>query len=174
MSNTQSGDRPVHPGAQGICGCPLYLDSKVVEHRDGCPFPVAAAQAATWNDWFADRKLSPLDAPVRYWMGVREGEGRTGTARTDAQVLSGHTAVIWVNEAAGAIALTHVENLTVTYTDARGEHWHPGGHDEFGQGWLRCLETDRGARNIEAVEQEFGPLVKSDSRPNPSGGADRG
>jgi hypothetical protein len=153
-------ERPArHPAAQGVCGCPLFLDTKQVEHRKGCPFPLASIEAATWNRWFEDRLLSPLGAPVRYWMGDREGEGRIGTARTGAQVLGGHIAVLWVNETAGAVALTHVQNLTRRYADAHGEHWHPAGHDEEGLRWLRCEETNRGVRYRGSVEQEFGPLT---------------
>jgi len=160
---TTDDARPTHPVARAICGCKVYLDTKKVEHRDGCPFPLAAIEAATWNRWFEDRKLSPLGAPVRYWTGDRHGDGRTGTARTGAQVLAGQTAVLWVNETGGAICLTHVENLTPRYVDAHGEHWHPAGHDEEGRRWLRCEETNRGVRYREAVDLEFGPLTDAEA-----------
>lgn len=152
-------DRPVHPTAQGICGCPVYLDSKLVEHVRYCLFPIASAEASAWNRFYEDRRLSPLGAPVRYWTGFREGEGQAGTVRAAAQVFGGHTAVIWVEGEAGAIALTHVAHALPRWRDASGEHWHPAGHDGYGQGWLRCEETDRGVRNIESVRTEFGPLV---------------
>lgn len=158
----QTIDRAAHPLAQGICGCPLFLDSKLVEHRVGCPFPGAAAEAEEWNRWFERRRLPVLGAPVRYWTGVREGPGTAGVTRTGAEVLGGHTAVLWVEGVAGAIALTHVANSTARYVDARGEHWHPAGHNEQGRAWLRCEETDRGVRNRGGVEDEFGPLTQVD------------
>jgi hypothetical protein len=52
---------------------------------------------------------NPIGTPVRYWTGGREGEGRTGVTRTEAQVLSGHTPVVWVTGHGACIALTHVQ-----------------------------------------------------------------
>ncbi len=46
---------------------------------------------------------------VRFWTGLREGEGKEGETRSMAQVLSGHTAVVWITGHAGCVALTHVE-----------------------------------------------------------------
>lgn len=172
---TKGDVRPVHPAAQGICGCPIYLDSKLVEHRERCPYPPAAAQATAWNRFYEDRGLSPIGAPVRYWTGDRTGPGKPGTVKHAAQVLGGHTAVLWVEEHGACIALTHVEHALARWRDANGEHWHPAGHDEFGQGWLRCLETDRGARNKSSVEREFGPLtVIAHPRPGPGSAAGAG
>lgn len=151
--------RPTHPLAVGICGCPLYLDTKLVEHQPGCPFPQAAAEAEKWNAWFDRRQLSPLGAPVRYWTGTREGPGAAGVTRTGAEVLGGHTAVLWVEGVPGAIALTHVVNTTARWVDTAGEHWHPAAHDQQWRSWLRCEETDRGVRSRDAVESEFGPLA---------------
>ena len=51
----------------------------------------------------------PVGTPVRYWTMLREGPGKTGETRSTAQVLSGHTAVVWVTGQPGCIALTHVE-----------------------------------------------------------------
>ena len=52
----------------------------------------------------------PLGTMVRYWTMVREGEpSGTARTRTPAQVLSGHTAVVWVTGYASCIALSHVE-----------------------------------------------------------------
>ena len=51
----------------------------------------------------------PVGTPVRYWTGLREGEGRVGKTRSSAEVLSGHTAVVWVEGCRGCVALTHVE-----------------------------------------------------------------
>jgi hypothetical protein len=46
---------------------------------------------------------------VRYWTGERTGEGTLSRTRTDAQVLSGHTPVVWVEGHGACISLTHVE-----------------------------------------------------------------
>lgn len=51
----------------------------------------------------------PVGTRVRYWTGLREGEGRVGKTRSAAEVLSGHTAVVWVEGCRGCVALTHVE-----------------------------------------------------------------
>jgi hypothetical protein len=45
----------------------------------------------------------------RYWKGVREGEGKLARTRTEAQMLSGHTAVVWLEGVSGCISLSHVE-----------------------------------------------------------------
>lgn len=52
-----------------------------------------------------------IQTPVRYWTGIREGEGKYSTTRTEAQLLSGHTAVVWVVAEPGCIALSHVEAI---------------------------------------------------------------
>ncbi len=54
-------------------------------------------------------RANPVGTPVLFWPGVRKGEGRESKTRTEAQVLSGHTPVVWVEGYAGCIALTHVE-----------------------------------------------------------------
>lgn len=51
---------------------------------------------------------NPVGTPVRYWTGFMEGEGKTSVTRTPAQLLSGHTAVVWVDGEASCIALSHV------------------------------------------------------------------
>jgi len=52
----------------------------------------------------------PVGTTVNYWRGVREGKpSGTGPTRSDAQLLSGHTAVVWIEGTSGCIALTHVE-----------------------------------------------------------------
>ncbi|WP_346536985.1 hypothetical protein [Micromonospora sp. DPT] len=53
--------------------------------------------------------IHPVGTTVRYWKGVREGDGKTSTTRTEAQLLSGHTAVVWLEGVSGCIALTHIE-----------------------------------------------------------------
>lgn len=56
-----------------------------------------------WNE------LHPIGTSVRYWPGFREGDGKTGRTRSTAQLLGGHTPVVWVEGATGSIALTHVD-----------------------------------------------------------------
>lgn len=55
--------------------------------------------------------LNPIGTPVRYWTGFREGEGKTSFTRTEAQLLSGCTPVVWVHGEASCIYLTHVEPI---------------------------------------------------------------
>jgi len=45
---------------------------------------------------------------VRFWTGPREGAPKEGRIRFEAQVMGGHTAVVYV-EGVGSIALSHVE-----------------------------------------------------------------
>lgn len=160
-----STSRPVQLAAHALCGCPLVVDTRQVEHKRRCRYPAAAAAVTLWNQWFEQRQLSPVGAPVRYWPGARHGPGASGTTRTRAQVFEGHTAVVWLEGVRGAVSLSHVENATRRYVDVHGEHWHTAGHDAYGQRWLRCEETDRGTRNIEAVEHEFGPLLPVNPAP---------
>ncbi len=54
----------------------------------------------------------PVGTRVRYWTGLREGEGRVSTTRFPAQLLSGHTDVVWMVGEAGCVALSHVEALS--------------------------------------------------------------
>jgi hypothetical protein len=57
----------------------------------------------------------PGEVRVRFWMGAREGEGRIGKTWSEAQLLSGHTPVVYVRDLDGknhgAVALTHIEVL---------------------------------------------------------------
>lgn len=54
-----------------------------------------------------------LNTRVRFWTGAREGEGRFGYTWTKAQLLGGHTPVVYVHDSAGknhgCVALTHIE-----------------------------------------------------------------
>lgn len=50
-----------------------------------------------------------VGTPVRYWTFIREGDGKLSKTRSEAQLLSGHTAVVWVDGEPGCIALSHVE-----------------------------------------------------------------
>lgn len=47
-------------------------------------------------------------AKVRFWRGLREGEPREGVTSSEAMLLGGHTAGVYV-EPGGFVALTHVE-----------------------------------------------------------------
>jgi hypothetical protein len=61
--------------------------------------------AAKWNkEW-------PVGKIVRYWTGVREGIGKMGKTRTEAMVLGGHTAVVWIEGYDSCVALSHVEPM---------------------------------------------------------------
>ena len=56
----------------------------------------------------------PVGTPVRYWPGVREGEGRESITRTPVWMLhtsSGDIPLVSVEGYPGGIALTHVEVL---------------------------------------------------------------
>lgn len=47
---------------------------------------------------------------VKYWRGEKKGEpSGTGKTSSYAQVLSGHTAVVWIDGCSGCIALSHVD-----------------------------------------------------------------
>jgi hypothetical protein len=52
----------------------------------------------------------PVGTEVRYWTGPREGEpsGR-GPTRSPAELLGGHTPVVWVVGHPACIALSHVD-----------------------------------------------------------------
>lgn len=71
----------------------------------------------------------PVGGLVRYWTGTRTGDGNVAKTRTPASILSGHTAVIWVEGEPACITLTHVEALrckccltrTGTTTDVYGD-----------------------------------------------------
>lgn len=57
-------------------------------------------------------KQWPVGTAVRYWTGLREGQGKLSRTRTAASVLSGHTAVVWVEDHGACIALSHIEVQT--------------------------------------------------------------
>lgn len=65
----------------------------------------ATLAADLWNAQHA------VGTPVHYWPMTVQEEPRTGRTRSTAQVLGGHTAVVWVEGCAGAISLSHVEAL---------------------------------------------------------------
>jgi hypothetical protein len=61
----------------------------------------------------------PVGTPVRYWPGFREGDGKVSSTRTPAELLSGHTPVVWVEDVASCIALTHIQPV-VSPTTSEG------------------------------------------------------
>jgi hypothetical protein len=50
----------------------------------------------------------PVGTPIEYWPGAREGEGKKSVTSSAAQLLGGHTPVVWVEGHAACISLTHV------------------------------------------------------------------
>lgn len=120
---------------------------------------------------------------VQYWTGVREGRGKFSTTRSVAELLSGHTPVVWVAGHAACIALTHVEPVPQ----------QPDGIDEYDDSHP-MPDAERAAERVLAYVGEFGdglydvvggaPLygrdlvaicraaqqAKSDNRPNRVGG----
>lgn len=53
----------------------------------------------------------PIGTPVRYWRGLREGEGTVSRTRSAAALMSDHASV-WIEGVSGSIALSHVEVLS--------------------------------------------------------------
>ncbi len=71
-----------------------------------------SAAVAEWN------AAHPVGTPVRYWTGLRKGDGVASVTRTEAQLLGGHTPVVWVEGEGACIALTHVEPKPVVLSGA--------------------------------------------------------
>lgn len=67
------------------------------------PRPNQQKAVVAWNRQY------PVGTSVLYWTGLREGPGKKSKTRTEATVLSGHTAVLWVEDHSACIALTHVQ-----------------------------------------------------------------
>ena len=66
--------------------------------------------AAKWNQRF------PVGTRVHYWSVLPDARGRGGKAkytvtRSEAYVLSGHTAVVFVEGVSGCVALSHLDPL---------------------------------------------------------------
>ena len=63
------------------------------------------------NQQVAERfnEANEVGTRVRYWTMLREGPGVEAETRSKAQLLSGHTPVVWVTDYPACIALTHVE-----------------------------------------------------------------
>ena len=49
-----------------------------------------------------------VGTPVRYWSGIKEGDGKLSKTRSQADLMGG-TAVVWLEGVSGCIALSHVE-----------------------------------------------------------------
>jgi hypothetical protein len=64
-----------------------------------------AKLVAKWNQSF------PIGQLVRYWTGLRDGIGIISHTRSKAEVLGGHTAVVWIDGCSGCVALSHIEPL---------------------------------------------------------------
>lgn len=63
----------------------------------------AEEDARRFNEHYA------VGTPVRYWPGLKEGEGRRSKTRSEAWALPSGAAVVMVEGHPGGIALTHVE-----------------------------------------------------------------
>jgi hypothetical protein len=57
----------------------------------------------------AFNKRNTIGTAVRYWAGVREGEGTPSRTCAEATVMGACRAVVWVDGHSGCIALSHVE-----------------------------------------------------------------
>lgn len=66
---------------------------------------LAEQQVAVWNE------RHPVGTPVEYWRGIVEGDGLKSKTSSAAEVLGGHTAVVWVEAQGPCIALTHVKPI---------------------------------------------------------------
>lgn len=66
----------------------------------------AMTVAVEWN------RRHPVGTPVRYWTGMRKGDGVASRTRYVASVMGGHTPVVWVDGHPACIALSHVEPLS--------------------------------------------------------------
>jgi len=77
----------------------------LVPHAFNATTRKAQAEALEFNDRHA------VGQAVRFWKGRKAGDGQVSRTRTEAQVLGGHTAVVWLRDAAGCVALSHVEPL---------------------------------------------------------------
>jgi hypothetical protein len=90
-------------------------------------------------------RANMVGAHVQYWTGVREGRGKFSTTRTVAQLLSGHTPVVWVAGHSACIALTHVEPVPDQPDGIDG-------HDDD----RTYPDAVRAAERINAYVSEFG------------------
>lgn len=85
-----------------------------------------------------------VGAHVQYWTGVRQGHGKFSTTRSVAELLSGHTPVVWVAGHGACIALTHVEPVP----------HQPDGIEELDDGTMP--DAAKAAERVRAYVTEFG------------------
>ncbi|MGW1059330.1 hypothetical protein [Micromonospora rubida] len=130
---------------------------------------------------------SPIGTPVRYWRGARDGDGRTARTRTAAQLLGGHTAVVWLDGVSGCIALTHVQPISADelipdQPDGLDEHYEdssdlPDPHQaaERVGAWIAAwgdglIDTADGrplyARDLEALRRAVLATAPADTTPH--------
>ena len=88
-----------------VCFCSVGDAFKHIRTRkaDGPPPNPEAEVVKRWNTSHG------VGVPVRYWTGERRGTGQRSHTRSKAQLLGGHTAVVWVEGHPACISLTHVE-----------------------------------------------------------------
>jgi hypothetical protein len=89
----------------------------------------AEREAQQWNT------SHPVGIRVRYWSMEREGEGKLSRTRSEAWVVCGH-ACVKVEKAAGGMALSHVEPVTIpcAYCGKPSEGHYSVHRDAFGVG----------------------------------------
>lgn len=100
---------PITAGHLAAEGRHLGVEVRVWVSLTGADLDVLdrAAQATPAQAVAAWNTTTPVGTPVRYWTGIREGEGKLSRTRTAARVFGGHAAV-WVEGESSCIALTHV------------------------------------------------------------------
>ena len=82
----------------------------------------AAREVEAWN------RLHPVGVTVRYWRGLREGEGAISRTRSAAWVVCDHAAVL-IEGTSGSIALSHVEPLPgLKLEDAQAQDYRARHH----------------------------------------------
>lgn len=94
----------------------------VADHKADCDVTRmggVAGEVARFN------VAAQVGAPVLFWPGAKEGEGREGVTRSRAWLLGDHTPVVMVEGYPGAIALTHVAPIPPQPHDPRT---HGGNH----------------------------------------------
>lgn len=69
---------------------------------------IDAIRAQTVDDF---NSLYGVGTWVRYWTGTRQDPARDGQTRSKAELLGGHTPVVWVTGHGACIALTHVDAI---------------------------------------------------------------
>jgi len=69
--------------------------------------PHLATQTRLVEDF---NRANTVGVLVRYWRGAKDGPpSGVGETTSEAQLLSGHTAVVWIKGCSGCIGLSHVE-----------------------------------------------------------------